>query len=196
MKPAVIERGRGLVLGPEVAGGHVVTLDQNFSVLSDADLDAGNRSAHRTPTRLERVIERHDWCGFREPVSLDDQNTEAGPEGLQVRIQGSGPDNEAPEFHAEKPVDTTISPPPFGHMFMRWRCVGNVRDEPHYVVAQHIQNLRYAHEHRDAAALNLSHDGRGAVSAHEHTHPGEHRRDERGQRLPEHVTQRQQVEES
>jgi hypothetical protein len=62
------------------------------------------------------------------------------------------------------------------------------------MLAQDVEDLRHADEHRNPAALDLRHDLGRVVAAHENHDPGQHRRDECRHRLPEHVAQRQEVQ--
>ena len=63
------------------------------------------------------------------------------------------------------------------------------------VIAQHLEDLRHAHEHRDPPRPDLPDDVVGRVAAREDDHAGQHRRHEGRHRLPEHVAERQQVQE-
>ena len=63
------------------------------------------------------------------------------------------------------------------------------------VLAQDVQDLRHRHEHRHAALLDLRDDVGRVEAAHEDDRAGQHRRDEGGHRLAEHVAERQQVQE-
>jgi hypothetical protein len=63
------------------------------------------------------------------------------------------------------------------------------------VFAQYLENLGHRHEHRHAPRFDLPGDVGRIEAAHEDHRTREHRRDECGHRLTEHVTERQQVEE-
>ena len=187
VEPAGLEHRRGIGRGAEVTGGDVIALDEDLAVVCDPDLDTGNRCADRPPSCFERVVERYDRRGLGEAVTLYHQEPEPGPERLEVGVEGRGADNEAPELHPKQSVDSPVAPPTSGHIRGVRRRLGHLRGNLQHVLSQHIEDLGDAHQHRDPAALNLVHDGRGAVSPHEHTDTREHRRDERSQRLTEHV---------
>ena len=64
------------------------------------------------------------------------------------------------------------------------------------MLAKHVENLGHRYEHRDAAAFDQRRNLNRVVPAHEYHDAGEHRRDEGGHRLTEHVAERQEVEEA
>ena len=63
-----------------------------------------------------------------------------------------------------------------------------------HVVTQHLEHLGDANQHRDSSGPDLAHDVGRVVTPHEHRHARQHRWDERGHGLTEHVAERQQVE--
>ena len=62
------------------------------------------------------------------------------------------------------------------------------------MLAQHVEDLRHADEHRHAARFDLRDDVHGVVAAHEHNDARQHRRHEGRHRLAEHVAERKQVQ--
>src|SRR5262249_45526103 len=116
VKPAVLERARGLLRRVEVALRHVLATDQNLAVGSDFHLHAADRLADRSLFRVERMIERDDRCSFGEPVSLDHDESEFAPERFEVRVEWSGADDERPELQAEGARNRAMAPPAFREM--------------------------------------------------------------------------------
>ena len=66
---------------------------------------------------------------------------------------------------------------------------------PDHVVPEHVEDLRHAHQHRDPAPLDQPQDVVRVQAAGEDDGAVDHRRHVRGHRLPEHVAERQQVDE-
>ncbi len=73
MEPAVLERAGRLVGRLKVTGRHVLASDENFAIRCDFDLHASNRFADRSAAGLEGMVERDDWRGLCESVTLHHQ---------------------------------------------------------------------------------------------------------------------------
>ena len=93
-------------------------------------------------------------------------------------------------------MDLPVAPPAPGDVLLRAAAIGGFGRDAQHVLAQHVENLRHRHEHRDPARLDLRDDVGRVVAAHEDDGAGQHRRDERRHRLAEHVAERQQVQEA
>ena len=64
------------------------------------------------------------------------------------------------------------------------------------LMPQQVQHLRHAHQHRDAPPVDQMQDVARTVARREEHVARNHRRDQRRHRLPKHVAQRQQIQES
>ena len=208
VEPPVLERLRGFGGGVEVALRDVLSPHQDLAIVGHLHLDAGDRLANRAALRAERMVERHDRCGLGQPVALDDREPEVAPPLLEVAIERGGPDHERPELRAEQAMCITVMPPAAGdarHGTGRAAALqpGRLylaglfrrRRASQYMFAEHIEDLWDGDEYRNPAALHLVGDVAGVVAAHEDHRTGQHRRNERGHGLPEHVAERQQVQE-
>ena len=195
VKPAVFEGARRFVGGVEVAGRHVLAADEDLAVGGDLHLDARHRLADRSLPGAEGMVQADDRRRFGQPVSLDDDEAELRPEGFELRLEGRGADDEAPELESEQPMDAPVPPPALRDVLLRSRRRRLRRRAPH-VLAQHIENLGHGDEHGHPPRPDLRDDIGRVVAAHEQHRAGQHRRDERRHRLSEHVAQRQQIQEA
>ena len=71
VEPAVLERPRGFFGTLEIAGRDVLAAHENLAVGRDLHLHAGDRLAHRSLARVERMIQRHDRARSRSGRSLE-----------------------------------------------------------------------------------------------------------------------------
>jgi hypothetical protein len=154
-----------------------------------------NGAADRSARRAERVVQRDDRGGLGEAVALHHQEAEPPPEGLHLRIQGRRAHHHGPELQTEQPVRPAVAPPAGRPVHACRRRAGRLREHALQMVPEHLEHLRHRHEHRHTAPSYLRHDVVGRVAAREDDHAVDEGRDEGGHRLPEHVAERQQVEE-
>ena len=196
VEPAVLERLARRLRRLVVAGRHVVSAHQDFAIAGDLDLDAGDRLADRATLCVEWMVQRHDRGGLRQPVSLDHEEPEAAPERFQLRVERRRPHHHRPELEPEHLVDPAVMPPPPGPVHPGRRRIRRLRRHADDVVAQHLEDLRHAHEHRDPPFTDLPDDVVGGVAAGEDDQAGQHGRHEGGHGLAEHVTERQEVQEA
>src|SRR5262245_43781077 len=132
----------------------VFPANQDVAIVGDADLDARYRCPDRALTGLEGMIERDDWRGFGETVALDDRESETAPELLHIRRQWRGADDERPELETEGRVHAPVLPPsPWNRNAWRGSLLG-FGNRMHDVLAEHVEDLRHAHQHRDATCLD------------------------------------------
>ena len=195
-EPPVFEGVGGGLRRVEVALRHVVALHEDLAVGGDFHLQPVNRLADRPAAHRERMIQGDDRRRLRQAVALDDGEAEARPVHLEVRVERRRAHDEGPELHAEQPVHVAVQPPPLHPVHARAGRRGRRRRGVLHVAAEHVEHLRHRHEHRDAPLVNLPDDVVRAEAADEHRGARQHRRDERGHRLAEHVAERQQVEEA
>ena len=92
-------------------------------------------------------------------------------------------------------MNLAIAPPPRRDR-QAFRRIGGRGIDPERVLLEHIEDLRHADDHRDAPLAHAPDDVVRIEAAHEHHGAVDERRDVRGHRLPEHVAQRQQVQEA
>ena len=108
---------------------------------------------------------------------------------------GAAPTTNAQNFSPNSAMDRAVAPPsrrnrqPLGSGRVRGGRIDAQR-----VLLQHVEDLRHAHDHRDAPRLDDAHDVVRVEAAHEHDRAVHHRRDVGRHRLPEHVAERQQIE--
>ena len=178
-----------------VPGRHVLAPHQDLAVVGDADLDAGDRGPNRSLARLERMIQRDDRRGFGEAVSLDHRETHAPPELFELGRQRRRADDERPELQTKRPVHAAVAPPAAGDRDARPAAARGFRERAHDVFAQHVEDLRHAHEHRHAPRLDQPDDVVRIEAAREDHRAAHHRRHGGRHRLAEHVAERQQVHE-
>src|ERR1700687_808887 len=77
MKPAVAEDAGGFFGAIPVAGENVGAADDDFFVVGDFHLDAGNGLAHAAGLYLDaRVVQRADGGGLGEAVGLQDRDAQ------------------------------------------------------------------------------------------------------------------------
>ena len=147
--------------------------------------------------RAERMIERDDRRRFGEAVALHDEEAELAPERLELRIERRRAADDAPELPAEQPMHARGSATSARASACRRATSASAvtGSDALDVLAQHVEHLRHADEHRDAPRLDLTEDLGRAVAVREDDRAVEHRRHERRHRLPEHVAERQQVQE-
>ena len=210
VEPSVLERAGRFFTRVEVPFRHVVAAHENLAVRRNFHFHACDRLAHGPFLRLERVIQRDDGRRFGQAIALDDHVSELAPERFEIAVERRGADDERPELPAEHAVDLAVLPPADQEMSPArlnrtapltakatvvrrslWRRRKGSRD---HIFAQHVEDLRHGHEHRNASRFDLRNDVDRAVAAHEDDHAGNHRRNERGHRLTEHVAERQQVQ--
>ncbi len=193
VEPAVLEGPRGFLGGMKVAGRDVLAAHQDFAVRRDLHIDAGDHFPHRPFLSAERMIQGDDRRGFGQAVPLHDHEPQLGPEGFKGAVERRGADDKRPEFQAEQPMNRAEMPPPARPVPLRAGARRLGRNAKH-VLAQDVEDLRHADDHRNPPAAHLGDDVDGVVAAHEHDDALQHRRDERGHGLAEHVAERQQVE--
>src|SRR6186713_251119 len=78
---------------------------------------------------------------------------------------------------------------------MRGR-LGSLRECSYDVLAQNPEDLRHAHQHRSASTMDQREDVVRVEAPREDYKAAHHGRDARRHRLPEHVTQRKQIQEA
>ena len=140
------------------------------------------------------MIQRDDRRRFGQAVSLDDDESQPSPERFELGIERRRADDDRPELEAEHPVHargTSTSAPSSASSRRRF---GRFRRHAHDVIPEHLEDLRHAHQHRDASLANLPDDVVGRVAAREQDQARQHRRHECPHRLAEHVAERQKIE--
>ena len=117
-------------VGVEVAARHVLAAHEDFSVGRDLHLDARDRLADRSLLGPERMVQADDRRGLGQPVALNDDEAELGPERLEIAVERRRADDERPELPAEQPVHAAVAPPaheevPAGRLAaVRWHRTG------------------------------------------------------------------------
>src|SRR5205814_818690 len=76
-QPSILERGAA---GVVIAGRDILAANQDLSVRRDLHLDACNRLPHGAAARMERMVQRYDRRCLSQPVSLNDEKSQARPE--------------------------------------------------------------------------------------------------------------------
>ena len=192
VQPPILEQS---AFGVVVTRRDVVAAHQDLPVRRDPHLDAGDRLPDRSPPRMERMIQRHDRRRLGQPVPLNDDESQSRPEFFELRIERRRPHHEAPELPSEQPVHSAIPPPAHQPVrLIRARAPRLGRDLQN-ILPHRFQNSRHRNQHRNAPLANLPGDLPRIVAVDEHGHARQHRRNERRHRLPEHVTQRKQIQE-
>ena len=115
--------------------------------------------------RAERMIQRDDRRGLGEAVSLHDGESQLAPELLELGVERRRADDEGPELRAEQPVHVPVLPPAPGNARAGARRTVTLQSErpqragvprarrgAQRVLAQHVENLRHRHQHRDASS--------------------------------------------
>ena len=142
------------------------------------------------------MVQRDDRRGLGEAVALDDDEAQAPPELLESGGSGAAPTTNAQNFrpNAGGRAGSATSAP--GSTCPCGGASAASGIDAQRVLAQHVEDLRHADDHRDAPALDQAHDVVRVEAAHEDHRAVDHRRDVGGHRLPEHVAERQQVQEA
>src|SRR5262249_43424776 len=178
-----------------VALRDVVALHENFTVVRDLDLHAADRRADGALGRVERMIERDDGRGFGEAVTLHDEKAELAPERFEFRIERRRAADAAPELPPEHAMNFAVPPPsPDERLAFERILLRRERIDALYVLAQHVEDLRDRDQHRDSSRLDLPDDLHRVVAVRENYRATNHRRHERRHGLPEHMTERQQIQ--
>ena len=99
------------------------------------------------------MIERDDRRRLGQPVALNDDEAEALPELLERGRQRRGADDKRPELQAEHADGSR------GSATIAWEStgvgsgrVGGGGIDAQRVLLQHVEDLRHAHDHRNAPA--------------------------------------------
>ena len=122
VKPAVPERSARFIRRIEVPTCHVFATNEDLPVLRDSNLDAGEWFPYRSARGPKRVVERDDRRGFRQSITLDDQEAEAPEESLDLRIERCRANYDRPELVTEQLVHAPVTPPPHRPVHAgRWR---------------------------------------------------------------------------
>src|SRR5690349_7061846 len=90
---------------------HVLTANQDLSVVRNANVDTADGCADRSFARPERMVQCDDRRGLREAVALYHGESHAPPEFLEVRGQRRRPHDKRPELQAESGMHATVPPP-------------------------------------------------------------------------------------
>ncbi len=141
------------------------------------------------------MIERDDRRGFGQPVALDDREAQLAPERLELAFERRRADDEAQNLNPNADGSAGSATSARRSAASAPASASSGASAQH-VLAQHVENLRHRHQHRDAPALDLRDDVARVVAAHEDDDARQHRRDEGRHRLAEHVAERQQVQEA
>src|SRR5690606_1114031 len=150
-----------------VALRHVLAAHEHLAVLGNAYLDAVDRLADGPAARRERMIQRDDGRRLGEAVALHHEEPETSPERLERRVERRRAHHRGPELPAERPMHPSIAPPPPVPPRAGRGLDGRFRKAMADVFTQHVEDLRYAHEHRHPPVVNLPHDLRRRVPGHE-----------------------------
>ena len=142
------------------------------------------------------MIERDDGRGFREPVALNHHEAHPPPELLEIGRERRGADDERPELEAERGMHPAVPPPAAGNGHAGWRRLVRFGEGARDVLAQDVENLGHAHQHRHTPRLNQVEQVVRVEAAREDHRSAHHRRNGGGHRLAEHVAQRQEIEEA
>src|SRR5262249_16784573 len=195
MKPTVFKSPCGLDFGVEVAGGDVFAADEDFTVRGGLHFYATDGLANRTAPGTEGMIQGDDWRRLGKPVPLDHSKAQLSPERLEPGVERRGPNHECPELQPEQAMDAPVPPPAARHALLGTGRT-RLRYDTTYVLAQHVQGLRYRYQNGNSPAPDLADDFRRVISPYEDDGAGEHRRDEGGHGLTEHMAEWQQVQEA
>ena len=189
---ASVVRNTGVTV---VAGRHVVTPQQHFAIRRDANLHASDRFPHAAFAGMERMVQGGDRCGFGEAIALDYNEAELSPEFFQRSVERGRTHHEGPELPSEVAVNAAVLPPAGVPFPTAGRGCG-VGESGKDVVAQQIEHLGHADHHGNPTVPNQVRRLARTVTGLEENFPGDHGRNQRRHRLPEHMAQRQQVQET
>ncbi len=177
-----------------IALRNVFAAYQHFAILGQANFGSADGRSDRAFPRVERMIQRHDGRGLGKSVALNDDEPEPVPEFFEHGIERRGTRDHRPEFPAEAAVHMAESPPtspPTRAGARSERGFGMLAQDE---IAQHLEDFRDGDQHRDSPRSDLADDLGGMVAALEHDGPRDHRRNEGRERLPEEVTERQEIQ--
>ena len=142
------------------------------------------------------MIQADDRRGLGEAVALNHARSRGVPQNSSsAGSSGAAPTTKLQNFQPNARWTRGIATTAAGSARRRGGISAAMRRHAQDVLAQHVEDLRHRHQHRDPARLDLADDVVRVVAADEQHRPGQHRRDEGGHRLAEHVRQRQQVQE-
>ena len=183
----------------EIFERDVFAADENLSVLGELYLLGSDRFANRSTLRVEGMIRRDERARLREPVALDEHESEPPPQrfvfGGEVRAAGKY----GPELPTKSGMHVAVAPPAreppedtdalAARIFLRLEIESALE-----LAAQARQEPGHRGEHRDPLAPDRLDDCRGMDRVHEGHRASHHNRDEEPGELSEDMTQRQEVE--
>ena len=194
MQPALGIPRRGIGLA-KVPWGHVVTPQQHLAIGRDANLHASNGFSHTAFAGMERMVQCRYRSGLGQAIALDHNEAKLSPEFLQRRVKRGRAHHEGPELPSEVAVNAAVLPPADVPFPAAGRG-GGVGESCKDIVAQQIEHLGHADHHGNPAASNQVRRFARAETGLEENFPRDQGGNQRRHRLPEHMTQRQQVQET
>src|SRR5262245_10725673 len=180
MKPAAIARR------------HTFAPDEDFSIRGNPYILTFDHFSDGACACVEWMIYRDDEARLGQTVPLDDSESALLPEFFQLRVDASASHDKSPELPAESPMSFSKTPhanrkpslsfvAPFGRFALD-------------LMLQVLENSRNAHQRGDPVFADEMDDSAGMDFAREDDASAEEQRDEQSLRLPEHVAERQQIQ--
>ena len=115
-QPTVDERAGGVVVALPVAAHHAGAAQQEFAVVADLRLDAGERATDRRRVVVVGCVRRDDRRGLGHAVALHDRNAQAEKavrDRLRQRCAATDRDAQAAaELRAQRPRDQAVEQRP------------------------------------------------------------------------------------
>ena len=150
------------------------------------------------------MIDTHQRRGLRQTIPLDHGIAKTAPKLLGFRIERRAARNEGPEFPSQPTMHIAKNPPPaekslpLGSPELRPKCFDtpSALDVALYLVLQRLQHARHRYQHRNSLPPDSLDNLRRAQRFLEDHRPRHQGRKKYTQELPEHVTQRQQIQET
>jgi hypothetical protein len=105
IKPAIPKRGSRLFGRLKIAARHVIAAHQDFAIFGDLDVDASHWLSGSSTPNMKGMTEADDRCGFCEAIALHYNETEVGPELLEIGRKRRSTNDEAAEFPAKQAMD-------------------------------------------------------------------------------------------